>query len=160
MFRPKILDLACSEPVLITQKFLAKLSPVGLPLSRGTSIRVRSTTRGGRSPSAPSKPVNGVGLGVSGVGAATPGRGRRSRSVSKVGIKLGAYNRGSCVDALLWSGSKLLCLWLENGGRMRERCQICRIYGRCRMYSVLVHWPFVPMPLLIGDVRCFIRCLS
>ncbi|XP_073958998.1 uncharacterized protein isoform X3 [Choristoneura fumiferana] len=62
--------------------------PTGLPLSRGASARVRSTSRGGRSPSAPSKPVNGVSLGVSGVGAATPGRGRRSRSVSKVGIKL------------------------------------------------------------------------
>ncbi|XP_028178485.1 uncharacterized protein LOC114365948 isoform X5 [Ostrinia furnacalis] len=65
--------------------------PTGLPLSRGASNRVRSTSRGGRSPSAPSKVApltNGVvapgALGATGA----PGRGRRSRSVSKVGIKL------------------------------------------------------------------------
>ncbi|XP_063389922.1 uncharacterized protein LOC134675568 isoform X4 [Cydia fagiglandana] len=60
--------------------------PTGLPLNRGASSRVRSS-RGGRSPSAPAKPVNGVTLGVNGA-TGTPGRGRRSRSISKVGIKL------------------------------------------------------------------------
>ncbi|XP_064075298.1 uncharacterized protein LOC113392848 isoform X3 [Vanessa tameamea] len=70
--------------------------PTGLPLSRGSSVRVRSTSRGGRSPSAPSK--TGAGMtngavetyGTIGVLGAlvTPGRGRRSRSVTKVGIKL------------------------------------------------------------------------
>ncbi|CAH0764871.1 unnamed protein product [Diatraea saccharalis] len=68
---------------------------VGLPLSRGVSNRVRSTSRGGRSPSAPSKTgtpgVNGTGPNVAQMvngATGTPGRGRRSRSVSKVGIKL------------------------------------------------------------------------
>ncbi|CAH2987154.1 unnamed protein product [Chilo suppressalis] len=69
--------------------------PTGLPLSRGASNRVRSSTRGGRSPSAPSKVgapgVNGTGVNgtpmVTGA-TGTPDRGRRSRSVSKVGIKL------------------------------------------------------------------------
>ncbi|KAL4706650.1 hypothetical protein ACJJTC_005035 [Scirpophaga incertulas] len=61
----------------------------GLPLSRAASNRVRSTTRGGRSPSAPSKTgVNGTAGGAGGAGGAGAGRGRRSRSVSKVGIKL------------------------------------------------------------------------
>ncbi|XP_045780182.1 uncharacterized protein LOC123877432 isoform X2 [Maniola jurtina] len=72
--------------------------PTGLPLSRGSSSRVRSSSRGGRSPSAPSKTgaVNGTVLvngdvganGTLGKGATSPDRGRRSRSVSKVGIKL------------------------------------------------------------------------
>ncbi|XP_069362810.1 nuclear protein MDM1 isoform X4 [Maniola hyperantus] len=72
--------------------------PTGLPLSRGSSSRIRSSSRGGRSPSAPSKTatVNGPVLvngdvganGTVGKGATTPDRGRRSRSVSKVGIKL------------------------------------------------------------------------
>ncbi|CAG9796200.1 unnamed protein product [Diatraea saccharalis] len=69
--------------------------PTGLPLSRGVSNRVRSTSRGGRSPSAPSKTgtpgVNGTGPNVAQMvngATGTPGRGRRSRSVSKVGIKL------------------------------------------------------------------------
>lgn len=77
-----------------------QLSSVGLPLSRGSSNRVRSTSRGGRSPSAPSKAATGapvalgapVTLGAPGAAMVNgaPGRGRRSRSVSKVGIKLGA----------------------------------------------------------------------
>ncbi|KPJ04591.1 hypothetical protein RR46_01034 [Papilio xuthus] len=58
--------------------------PQGLPLG---SNRVRSTSRGGRSPSAPSKTgavtVNGTNGAIE-----TPSRGRRSRSISKVGIKL------------------------------------------------------------------------
>ncbi|XP_022836048.1 uncharacterized protein LOC111363452 isoform X1 [Spodoptera litura] len=67
----------------------APIKPTGLQLSRGSSNRVRSTSRGGRSPSAPSK----TGAGATGTTGATgtngaPGRGRRSRSVSKVGIKL------------------------------------------------------------------------
>ncbi|KAH9628912.1 hypothetical protein HF086_006281 [Spodoptera exigua] len=67
----------------------APIKPTGLQLSRGSSNRVRSTSRGGRSPSAPSK----TGAGATGTAGATgangaPGRGRRSRSVSKVGIKL------------------------------------------------------------------------
>ncbi|XP_046973931.1 uncharacterized protein LOC124540425 isoform X2 [Vanessa cardui] len=70
--------------------------PTGLPLSRGSSVRVRSTSRGGRSPSAPSKTGAGMTNGavetygtVGVLGAlVTPGRGRRSRSVTKVGIKL------------------------------------------------------------------------
>ncbi|XP_060807517.1 uncharacterized protein LOC106139656 isoform X3 [Amyelois transitella] len=60
--------------------------PTGLPLSRGASSRVRSTSRGGRSPSAPSKP--GAASGAANGPTGTVGRGRRSRSVSKVGIKL------------------------------------------------------------------------
>ncbi|XP_053619190.1 uncharacterized protein LOC128680223 isoform X2 [Plodia interpunctella] len=61
--------------------------PTGLPLSRATSVRVRSTSRGGRSPSAPSKPTSGATGAMNGA-SGTPGRGRRSRSISKVGIKL------------------------------------------------------------------------
>ncbi|XP_052750962.1 uncharacterized protein LOC113521064 isoform X6 [Galleria mellonella] len=64
------------------------MKPTGLPLIRATSSRVRSTSRGGRSPSAPSKTgAAGPGAGANGA-TGTPGRGRRSRSVSKVGIKL------------------------------------------------------------------------
>ncbi|KAM3960012.1 uncharacterized protein ACR2FA_005938 isoform 1-T1 [Aphomia sociella] len=59
------------------------MKPTGLPLIRATCSRVRSTSRGGRSPSAPSK----TGAGANGA-AGTPSVGRRSRSVSKVGIKL------------------------------------------------------------------------
>ncbi|XP_068624653.1 uncharacterized protein [Battus philenor] len=58
--------------------------PLGLPLG---SNRVRSTSRGGRSPSAPSKTGAGVMNGTNGT-IETPSRGRRSRSISKVGIKL------------------------------------------------------------------------
>ncbi|KOB74407.1 Uncharacterized protein OBRU01_05289, partial [Operophtera brumata] len=63
-----------------------------LALSRGSSHRVRSTSRGGRSPSAPGK-TGIVANGPSGAnGTLTNGiesaRGRRSRSISKVGIKL------------------------------------------------------------------------
>ncbi|XP_013148954.1 PREDICTED: uncharacterized protein LOC106111416 isoform X2 [Papilio polytes] len=56
--------------------------PQGLPLGNN---RVRSTSRGGRSPSAPSKAgaINGTNGAIE-----TPSRGRRSRSISKVGIKL------------------------------------------------------------------------
>lgn len=73
----------------------SKIFPVGLPLSRGASNRVRSTSRGGRSPSAPKPgavPNGAIGSGANVSGATgAPGRGRRSRSVTKVGIKLGAY---------------------------------------------------------------------
>lgn len=103
------------EPVLKAKKFSRKFL-VGLPLSRGGSNRVRSTSRGGRSPSAPSK----TGAGATGAPGApgapalvngAPGRGRRSRSVSKVGIKLGAYTGDSCVDALFFflNGQWLIC---------------------------------------------------
>ncbi|CAH2243965.1 jg1994 [Pararge aegeria aegeria] len=71
--------------------------PTGLALSRGSSSRVRPSSRGGRSPLAPSKPgaVNGAILvnghvgatGAIGAGSTTE-QGRRSRSVTKVGIKL------------------------------------------------------------------------
>lgn len=95
------------EPILTSQKSTVAEFLVGLPLNRGGSNRVRSTSRGGRSPSVPSK--NGT-TGASGtlvngtIGA--PGRGRRSRSVSKVGIKLGAYKTVTvastlCVDCLI-----------------------------------------------------------
>lgn len=93
----------------------SQIFPVGLPLSRGASSRVRSTSRGGRSPSAPKAGAvpNGaagsgaVPNGVAGAGAnGFPGRGRRSRSVTKVGIKLGAYRvtlrrRSVCAYELL-----------------------------------------------------------
>ncbi|XP_045486637.1 uncharacterized protein LOC110993864 isoform X2 [Pieris rapae] len=59
--------------------------PTGLPLSRGSSNRVRSSSRGGRSPSAPPK----SGPGTNGtVEANALEQNKRSRSVSKVGIKL------------------------------------------------------------------------
>lgn len=53
----------------------------------------------------------GAGEIIGAKGAITPGRGRRSRSVTKVGIKLGAYvNAGdSCVDALCSSREAYLC---------------------------------------------------
>ncbi|XP_075987467.1 uncharacterized protein LOC142984039 isoform X2 [Anticarsia gemmatalis] len=70
----------------------APIKPTGLPLSRGSSNRVRSTSRGGRSPSAPSKTATGAPVTLLAPGATmpngAPSRGRRSRSVSKVGIKL------------------------------------------------------------------------
>ncbi|CAG5037451.1 unnamed protein product [Parnassius apollo] len=59
--------------------------PQGLPLG---SNRVRSTSRGGRSPSAPSKSGTGVGINETNGAIETPERARRSRSISKVGIKL------------------------------------------------------------------------
>lgn len=88
----------------------SQIFPVGLPLSRGASSRVRSTSRGGRSPSAPK--AGAVPNGAAGSGALPngangfPGRGRRSRSVTKVGIKLGAYRvtlrrRSVCAYELL-----------------------------------------------------------
>ncbi|CAK1546632.1 unnamed protein product [Leptosia nina] len=60
--------------------------PTGLPLSRGSSNRVRSSSRGGRSPSAPPKTGPGTNGTVDANGALE--KGKRSRSVSKVGIKL------------------------------------------------------------------------
>ncbi|XP_030024027.1 uncharacterized protein LOC115442954 isoform X3 [Manduca sexta] len=63
------------------------IKPSGLPLNKGSSNRVRSTSRGGRSPSAPGKTGAGATEGHSEAKADAP-RGRRSRSVSKVGIRL------------------------------------------------------------------------
>ncbi|XP_038219340.1 serine/arginine repetitive matrix protein 1 [Zerene cesonia] len=60
--------------------------PTGLPLSRGSSNRVRSSSRGGRSPSAPPKTGPGANGAVEVNG--TIERGKRSRSTSKVGIKI------------------------------------------------------------------------
>ncbi|XP_045507646.1 uncharacterized protein LOC123703604 [Colias croceus] len=62
------------------------VKPTGLPLSRGSSNRVRSSSRGGRSPSAPPKTGPGANGPVEVNG--TIERGKRSRSTSKVGIKL------------------------------------------------------------------------
>ncbi|XP_045526091.1 uncharacterized protein LOC123715210 isoform X1 [Pieris brassicae] len=59
--------------------------PTGLPLSRGSSNRVRSSSRGGRSPSAPPKSGPGTNGTVEANGLE---QNKRSRSVSKVGIKL------------------------------------------------------------------------
>ncbi|XP_048486732.1 uncharacterized protein LOC105387779 isoform X3 [Plutella xylostella] len=70
--------------------------PTGLPLNKGAStnkVRGATTTRGGRSPSAPPGKgglVNGIARvnGATGVNGVNGASGRRSRSVSKVGIKL------------------------------------------------------------------------
>lgn len=80
------------------------ICPVGLPLSRGSSNRVRSSSRGGRSPLAPSKAgaVNGAILvnGDMGTNGTTPDQDRRNRSVTKVGIKLGAYDQVTVASTL------------------------------------------------------------
>ncbi|XP_032524715.1 uncharacterized protein LOC116775839 isoform X3 [Danaus plexippus] len=90
--RPRSADPAPAPPRAATDAERPH-KPTGLPLSRGSSSRVRSTSRGGRSPSAPTK--TGTGLvngaveanGAGRVNVTTPPA-RRSRSVSKVGIKL------------------------------------------------------------------------
>ncbi|XP_037876805.1 uncharacterized protein LOC101737983 isoform X7 [Bombyx mori] len=65
------------------------IKPSGLPLNKGSSDRVRSTTRGGRSPSAPSGKIGADGAEAKANGdLSASDRGRRSRSVSKIGIKL------------------------------------------------------------------------
>lgn len=73
----------------LAKETVVEIFLVGLALNKGSSNRVRSTSRGGRSPSAPGKTGPSEGQTEAKANGALA-QGRRSRSISKVGIRLGA----------------------------------------------------------------------